>query len=202
MKRLQIVVISVFAIAISFAQNPSGDAMVRLKELSNAKKALEEAKKKEWDAYLMRVAEYKLAKKEKKQIDSIAKAAQNVVEDTDGFTKCQNQQLPVFKVLNNTTQQEETLSFMDFFSKHVAAKFHYPTFAIEHNVSGTVFVQFSIDKEGNPKIMDTKGPEYGMVLEEEAIRIIKAMPTCTPAFCDGKPVNVSFTVPIKFQMED
>ncbi|WP_396197614.1 energy transducer TonB [Flavobacterium sp.] len=200
MRSLFILVISLFIVTVSVAQQPSGSTSDRLKELAKAKKALEEAKNKEWDAYLVRVAESKLAKQQKKQQDSITKATTKVVDDLNGFTKCDQPVLPFFKVKNSISEQEEEIPFIDFFRKHVANKFSYPSFAIEHEIEGTVLVQFLINKEGNPEIMDARGPENGLVLEEEAIRIIKAMPTCVPAFCDGKPIKVSFALPIKFQM--
>jgi outer membrane biosynthesis protein TonB len=203
MRSLIILIISFFTVTVTLAQNPSSNSIGRLKDVSKAKKALEEAKKKEWDAYLIRVAESKQAKQQKKQQDSIAKA--NTIVDNqvaEDFTKCTQQILPFFKVKNSITQQEEEISCIDFFSKHVANKFRYPSFAIEHDVEGTVIIEFIINKEGNPEIIDARGPENGLVLEEEAIRIIKTMPNCKPAFCDSKPINVSFALPIKFQMED
>lgn len=203
MRSLIILIISFFTVTVTLAQNPSSNSIGRLKDVSNAKKALEEAKKKEWDAYLIRVAESKQAKQQKKQQDSIVKA--NTVVDNqvaEDFTKCTQQILPFFKVKNSITQQEEEIPFIDFFRKHVANKFRYPSFAIDHDVEGTVIIEFFINKEGNPEIIDARGPENGLVLEEEAIRIIKTMPTCKPAFCDSKPINVSFALPIKFQMED
>lgn len=202
MRSLFTLVISLFIVTVSVAQQPSGSTSDRLKELAKAKKALEEAKNKEWDAYLVRVAESKLAKQQKKQQDSITKATTKVVDDLNGFTKCDQPVLPFFKVKNSISEQEEEIPFIDFFRKHVANKFRYPSFAIDHDVEGTVIIEFFINKEGNPEIIDARGPENGLVLEEEAIRIIKTMPTCKPAFCDSKPINVSFALPIKFQMED
>lgn len=202
MRSLFILVISLFIVTVSVAQHPSGSTSDRLKELAKAKKALEEAKKKEWDAYLVRVAESKQAKQQKKQQDSIAKATTKVVDDLNGFTKCDQPVLPFFKVKNSISEQEEEIPFIDFFRKPAASKFRYPSFAIEHEIEGTVLVQFLINNEGNPEIMDARGPENGLVLEEEAIRIITTMPTCVPAFCDDKPIKVSFALPIKFQMED
>ena len=59
-----------------------------------------------------------------------------------------------------------------------------------------------IDKEGNPQINDAIGPVNGLILEEEAIRIIKSLPTAIPANCDGKPINIMFAIPILFQMQE
>ena len=46
----------------------------RLKELARIKKESDEQKKKEWDTYLVRVEESKIAKQQKKQADSIEKS--------------------------------------------------------------------------------------------------------------------------------
>ena len=62
----------------------------QLKELSRIKKEeFEKQKKKEWDAYLVRVEADKLAKKQKKQADSIEKSkiTTTVVKDDLGFTE-------------------------------------------------------------------------------------------------------------------
>ena len=61
---------------------------------------------------------------------------------------------------------------------------------------------YIIDKEGNPQIKEANGPKNGLILEEEAIRIIKSLPTAIPATCDGKPINIMFAIPITFQMQE
>lgn len=50
-------------------------------------------------------------------------------------------------------------------------KINYPTDALENNISGTVLVEYTIDKDGNVRDpMVAEGLGYG--LDEEAIRII------------------------------
>ena len=65
----------VFILFISFlvanttvAQDKNMSTQDRLKELARVKKEFDEQKKKEWDAYLVRVEESKIAKQQKKQI--------------------------------------------------------------------------------------------------------------------------------------
>ncbi|WP_158633789.1 energy transducer TonB [Flavobacterium cheniae] len=176
----------------------------RLKELARIKKESDEQKKKEWDAYLVRVEESKIAKQQKKQADSIekSKVTTTVVKDDLGFTKCTSQELPYYKVKNLTTGLEEQVSFNDYIRKHIYKKFRYPEFAMDHEIQGRVLVYFIIDKEGNPQINDAVGPKNGLILEEEAARIIKSLPTAIPANCDGKPINISYAIPIMFQMEE
>lgn len=196
--------ISFLFVNLAVAQDKNMSTQDRLKELARIKKESDEQKKKEWDAYLVRVEESKIAKQQKKQADSIekSKVTTTVVKDDLGFTKCTSQELPYYKVKNLTTGLEEQVSFNDYIRKHIYKKFRYPEFAMDHEIQGRVLVYFIVDKEGNPQINDAVGPKNGLILEEEAARIIKSLPTAIPANCDGKPINISYAIPIMFQMEE
>ncbi len=201
----------VFLLFISFlmvntavAQDKNLSTQDRLKELARIKKESDERKKIEWDAYLVRVQESKIAKQQKKQADSIEKSkiTTTVVKDDLSFTKCASQELPYYKVKNLTTGLDEQVSFNNYIKKHIYTKFKYPQFAMDYEIQGRVLVYFIIDKEGNPQINDAVGPKNGLILEEEAARIIKSLPTAIPANCDGKPVTISYAIPVMFQMEE
>ena len=196
--------ISFLMVNIAVAQDKKMSTQDRLKELARVKKEIDEQKKKEWDNYLVRVEESKIAKQQKKQADSIEKSklADNIKKDVDGFTNCSNQESPYYIRKNPTTGFEEKIAFTDYIRRHVMAKFNYPEFAMDYELEGRVLVQFYIDKEGNPQIKEANGPKNGLILEEEAIRIIKSLPTAIPATCDGKPINIMFAIPITFQMQE
>lgn len=202
----------VFLLFISFllvnpivAQDKKMSTQDRLKELARIKREYDEQKKKEWDAYLVRVEESKIAKQQKRHADSIEKAKLKVSEVKDdgaGLLKCDTQVLPLFKVKNLTTGLEEEIPYNNYIQKHVARKFIYPEFAMDHNLQGRVMVHFFIDLEGKAHVVEANGPKNGLVLEEEATRIIKSLPTAIPATCDGKPVKVMFAIPVTFRLED
>ena len=81
-------------------------------------------------------------------------------------------------------------------SKHIK----YPMIAQENNIQGKVFVQFVIEKDGsvsNVQVTRSVDPS----LDKEAIRVIQSMPKWTPGKQRQKPVRVSFTVPINFQLQ-
>ena len=89
--------ISFLVVNIAVAQDKKMSTQDRLKELARIKKESDEQKKKEWDTYLVRVEESKIAKQQKKQADSIEKSkiTTTVVKDDElGFTKCTSQELP------------------------------------------------------------------------------------------------------------
>lgn len=75
----------------------------------------------------------------------------------------------------------------------------YPEIAKENGVQGKVFVQFVISKEG--KVTDVqvvRGVDPS--LDKEAIRVIQSMPAWKPGKQRGKPVKVSFQLPINFKL--
>jgi outer membrane biosynthesis protein TonB len=196
--------ISFFVVNIAVAQDKKMSTQDRLKELARVKKEIDEQKKKEWDAYLVRVEESKIAKQQKKQADSIEKSKQddNVKNEVKDLPICNNQESPYYIRKNPTTGFEEKITFTDYIRKHIYNKFRYPEFAMDHELQGRVMVHFIIDKEGNPQIKEANGPKNGLILEEEAIRIIKSLPTAIPATCNGKPINIMYAIPINFQMEE
>ncbi len=92
--------------------------------------------------------------------------------------------------------------------KFIAANIKYPEEAKAKGLSGKVFVQFIIDKNGdvvNPKIARGIDP----ILDNEAIRVIQSLPKWKPGEqskrIDGEkvwvPKNVSWTVPVSFQIK-
>ena len=65
---------------------------------------------------------------------------------------------------------------------------------------GNVVCQFVVKSDGtigDIKVMRSISPE----LDEEAIRVIKAMPAWTPGKKDGKAVNVRYTLPVAFRLQ-
>lgn len=77
----------------------------------------------------------------------------------------------------------------------------YPADAKANCVKGTVFVKFVINESGS--VIDaTVARGIGSGCDEEALRVINAMPTWKPGTQNNKPIAVAFTLPIKFDMAD
>ena len=86
--------------------------------------------------------------------------------------------------------------------KYLATNIEYPSDAHEQGKSGRVFVQFVVSKTGDVKdvkIIRSGGFES---LDDEAIRVVSAMPKWTPGKQRGINVNVNYTVPINFVIND
>ena len=84
--------------------------------------------------------------------------------------------------------------------KYIANQIKYPVIAQENGIQGKVYVTFVVGKTGkvsNASIARGVDPS----LDKEALRVVNALPTWKPGKQRGKPVNVSYTVPINFVLQ-
>lgn len=75
----------------------------------------------------------------------------------------------------------------------------YPKEAVDAKVEGRVMVSFVIEKDGfvsNAKVIRSIDP----LLDNEALRVVNAMPNWKPGMQDGQPVRVRFTIPVSFKL--
>ena len=83
---------------------------------------------------------------------------------------------------------------------YLAKNIKYPVEAQKAGQQGRVICQFVITKEGKPadiKVVRGVSP----VLDNEAVRVVKAMPAWTPGKQDGQTVNVRYTLPVTFRLQ-
>lgn len=77
----------------------------------------------------------------------------------------------------------------------------YPQTAAKAKQQGRAVVGFVVRKDGTVSdVHITKSAGYA-VLDEEAMRVVKAMPAWEPGKQKGKPVNVKYFVPITFRLK-
>lgn len=89
--------------------------------------------------------------------------------------------------------------FQEKMQAHIRKEFSYPETAMELDIQGRVHVQFLIDSKGYITNIRTRGPDQN--LENEANRIIAALPKMTPGRQRGRPVKVPYSIPINFKLE-
>lgn len=85
--------------------------------------------------------------------------------------------------------------------KYLKEQLRYPPAAIAQGVAGTVFVGFTVQSDGS--VADArvlKGIGYGC--DEEALRIVRAMPPWEPAMQSGRPIPMPYSLPIRFQLTE
>lgn len=109
--------------------------------------------------------------------------------------------IPPSQVYQQVDQNPEFPGGVQALFNYLSKEIRYPQVAIENNVHGRVFVEFVVMSDGSINDVEVKkGVGYGC--DEEAVRVIKAMPKWEPGHLEGKPVNVKFTLPIAFMMEE
>ncbi len=105
---------------------------------------------------------------------------------------------------NVYTEVDEMPEFpggIDGVREFIAKNLQYPKRAEEEGIRGKVFVSFIVSDKG--KVTDAK-IERGVdtELDAEALRVVNLLPDWAPGRKDGKEVNVKFTLPIVFALDN
>ncbi len=105
--------------------------------------------------------------------------------------------VPVFPGCEKKSKAATKRCFQKKIQEHVVKNFQYPDLALEMGIQGRVSVIFVIDAKGYTTNVRSRGPDR--ILEKEAERIISLLPKMKPGEQRGKPVKVSYAVPIFFK---
>ncbi len=131
--------------------------------------------------------------------------------DFESFDANQDDAIQIADVIGNKEEEEEDVEVfyivetmpqfqgegIEAFRAYIQKNVTYPQLALENGNSGIVYVSFVINRRGeltNISILRSVDPS----LDEEVIRALKAAPNWEPGKQRGKPVNVSFSIPIRF----
>jgi protein TonB len=84
--------------------------------------------------------------------------------------------------------------------KYLGNNIKYPAIAKDAGIQGTVYVTFVVDEQG--KVKDAQVlRSIGGGCDEEAIRVVKSMPSWKPGKQRGKAVKVQYNLPIRFTLK-
>ena len=87
------------------------------------------------------------------------------------------------------------------FAKWVYSQLKYPEECMKAGISGRISLSFIVDTDG--KVRDVKVLRGAHEkLDAEAMRVLNMSPDWTPGTKDGKPVPVTFTFPVNFEIPD
>lgn len=89
---------------------------------------------------------------------------------------------------------------MNKLAEYLGKNIKYPQMARESGIQGRVFVQFVVEPDGsvsNVAVMRSLGGGC----DEEAIRVVKSMPKWKAGKQRGKPVRVSYILPVNFKLQ-
>ncbi len=127
--------------------------------------------------------------------------AQNVVnqkesEQKSAFPKKNEIEEKIFDVVEQPPKfPGGNLALLDYLSNNV----QYPRDAEEEGKQGRVVVAFVVEKDGtitNVKVVRSVYPS----LDNEAVRIVAAMPKWIPAKQNGEYVRVKYNLPVTFKL--
>jgi len=86
---------------------------------------------------------------------------------------------------------------MSFISQNLV----YPESAVERSIQGRVVIKFVVTKDGNvanAEVVKSVDP----ALDAEALRVVSLIKGFTPGVFDGKKVDVWYTLPLNFKLQD
>lgn len=114
-----------------------------------------------------------------------------VVESVPVFPGCEDQ-------LENEARKN---CFQAQLLRYVSENFVYNERARELKIQGRIIISFVIEKNGyvsNVQVVRSVDPW----LDDEGLRVISSLPKIEPAKQRGKPVRMSFVVPIKIELKE
>lgn len=90
---------------------------------------------------------------------------------------------------------------MDGLQRYLEKNIHYPSIYIDSRKGGLVYLQFVVNENGNVTQVEVKkGIKDAIEFEQEAMRVVNAMPRWKPGIYAGKNAAVYFTLPVNFQV--
>lgn len=106
--------------------------------------------------------------------------------------------VPVFPGCEDAENKRKC--FNEKMQKHISKNFNYPQEAQDKGIQGRVSVMFTIASDGSIQNIRKRGPDS--LLEKEVERIIKRLPKMKPGMHKGKAVNVPFSIPVTFKLQE
>ena len=89
-----------------------------------------------------------------------------------------------------------TIALLSFIQQNL----EYPEGAKEQEIQGRVIVRFTIEKDGSisdVQVVKSVDP----LVDDQVVRAVSAMPAWKPGMHEGKPVRVSYSIPIHFKLQ-
>jgi TonB family protein len=89
---------------------------------------------------------------------------------------------------------------MEALTKYLSENIKYPEQAKKDKIQGKVYISFVVEKDGS--VADAKVLRgIGGGCDEEALRVVNAMPKWTPGKQRGEAVRVQFNLPVAFKLQ-
>ncbi|MBR2318827.1 MAG: TonB family protein [Bacteroidaceae bacterium] len=97
-------------------------------------------------------------------------------------------------------QQPEFPGGISALNEYLSENTIYPQESIDNNSQGRAYVRFVVNADGSIQYAEIVKSSGDVYLDKEAIRLIESMPNWTPGKQAGKPVRVSYMLPVNFRL--
>lgn len=88
---------------------------------------------------------------------------------------------------------------MDSLYSFLSNIIEYPEYAVENNIQGQVVVAFVVEDDGSITNVSVVSPVH-YLLDSEAERAVKSMPSWNPGRQHNRPIRTSYTLPVDFYL--
>jgi TonB family protein len=104
-------------------------------------------------------------------------------------------------VYSYADQHAEFPGGIEVLKAYVDTNLNIPEIAIQNGIQGKCYLQFIVSAKGNiSNVKVIRGIPNCPECDQEAIRVVKAMPIWVPGKINGKPVNSRFYLPVSFKL--
>ncbi|MBQ3751158.1 MAG: energy transducer TonB [Bacteroidales bacterium] len=123
----------------------------------------------------------------------------DVVEEFDDVVEVVEDESETAPPVYFTEEMPEYPGGMEALNSFLSKEIQYPEVARNNGITGTVLVEFVVERDGRVSNAKVKVPLYPDC-DKEAVRGIMAMPKWKPGKNMGKPVRCFYQVPVTFSM--
>ena len=110
-----------------------------------------------------------------------------------------NEQISQPDVFDKVDEAPQFPGGMAGMMQYLSSNIRYPEDAREAGTQGRVIVSFIVEKDGSISNAKVAKPTYSS-LDEEALRVVNAMPKWVPGKQNGEAVRVKYSVPVSFRL--
>ena len=137
---------------------------------------------------------------EVEDIEINADVDQNEVIEEYVAPEIEEEEIQEAEIFTIVEEMPEFPGGMNKLGEYLAKNIKYPQMARETGIQGRVFITFVVEKDGsvtNVQVLRSLGGGC----DEEAVRVVKSMPKWKPGKQRGKPVRVSYNLPVNFKLQ-
>lgn len=123
--------------------------------------------------------------------------------DNDIYSKKEQNESESNKIFNgdDVDQQPSFPGGTNALNTFLASNLKYPVVAQENGIQGRVIVKFIVEKDGSISNVEVDRSVYPS-LDNESMRVVKAMPKWIPGQINGKAVKVKWSFPFTFRLRE